>query len=210
VAIDWDAWREVGMAVSTEVPEELRPWREESLAAGLDPRQGVEALDRVLRSPLAQVVVSRQDFPALLAAHAAGSDLDRLAAAVPAGAGHPRPDLPTAYVEPTTATELALAEIWKGLLALERVGVNDNFFDLGGNSLVGLKVLASIRERLGTELLPVALFECPTIKALARALMAPEEAPDAAAEASRQRGAERRQRLARRREPGRSHEVGHG
>jgi NAD(P)-dependent dehydrogenase (short-subunit alcohol dehydrogenase family)/acyl carrier protein len=210
VAIDWDAWREVGMAASTEVPAELRAWREESLSTGLDPREGVEAFDRILRSPLPQVVVSRLDFAARLADYLAHRDLERLSAPAAAGGGHPRPDLPNAYVEASTPTERGLAEIWQEQLALREVGINDSFFDLGGNSLVGLKVLSSIKERLGAALPPVALFENPTIKALARAIEAPEDAGGEADEESRRRGAERRQRLRRRRETGRAEEVRHG
>jgi len=49
------------------------------------------------------------------------------------------------YVAPRTAEERRLAEVWSELLNVERVGANDNFFDLGGNSLLALRLFARIR-----------------------------------------------------------------
>ncbi|GAA1247403.1 hypothetical protein GCM10009665_43010 [Kitasatospora nipponensis] len=73
-------------------------------------------------------------------------------------------------VPPSTATELALAEIWQEVLGLDRVGVTDRFFDLGGNSLRAVQILSRIRSRLGVAVELEDLFARPTIAALARQL----------------------------------------
>jgi amino acid adenylation domain-containing protein len=86
------------------------------------------------------------------------------------------------FVAPRTPTEQVLAALWAGLLGVERVGAADEFFDLGGHSLLATRVVSAVRESFGVELPVRAVFEHPTLQALAaevdRALRA-----DGAAEA---------------------------
>jgi acyl carrier protein len=58
------------------------------------------------------------------------------------------------FVAPESETELALAAIWGELLGLERIGTLDNFFDLGGHSLLSVQVTARVRDRLGVRITP--------------------------------------------------------
>ncbi|GAB1510049.1 non-ribosomal peptide synthase/polyketide synthase [Actinophytocola sp. KF-1] len=81
-----------------------------------------------------------------------------------------RPDAGTPYVAPRTATEHVLAGIWAQVLGVERVGVEDNFFDLGGDSILSIGVTSRIRAVLGVELSPRHLFDTPTITGLADAV----------------------------------------
>jgi short-subunit dehydrogenase len=201
VSIDWDAWQEVGMAVETEVPAELKAWREESLKKGLSPAQGVEALERVLRSSLVQVVVSKEDFQTQVAESYAAKSLEELAAeAVEAREVHARPVLGSAYVAPRNELEEKIAGIWQEILGIDRVGVHDNFFDLGGNSLVGLKVVARIKSELQANVTGVSLFEGPTVSAFAKLLQRSEEGESSETfEDRRSRGAMRRERMRQRR-----------
>ncbi|HVR95935.1 MAG TPA: condensation domain-containing protein, partial [Thermoanaerobaculia bacterium] len=71
------------------------------------------------------------------------------------------------YVAPQTAAEQAIAEVWRQVLGLERVGIHDNFFDLGGHSLLMVNVHARLRETVAPDLDMVDLFRYPTIHALA-------------------------------------------
>ncbi|WP_206794160.1 type I polyketide synthase [Amycolatopsis sp. MtRt-6] len=82
----------------------------------------------------------------------------------------PRPDLPQPYTPPMTATERGLAEVWSSVLGVEPVGTRDNFFDLNGNSLLALQMLALVKERFGVAIPTVTLFELPTVQALAATL----------------------------------------
>jgi amino acid adenylation domain-containing protein len=69
---------------------------------------------------------------------------------------------------PRTATESAVAGIWAGVLGVERIGVRDSFFLLGGHSLNGARVVARLRDLYGIELSLRSLFAAPTLEELAR------------------------------------------
>jgi amino acid adenylation domain-containing protein len=86
--------------------------------------------------------------------------------ALPAPVGR-RPELETAYLAPRSGQEKTIAKVWRELLGVEAVGLNDNFFDLGGNSLLVVQAQARLREALGRDLPVVKLFQYPTVKALA-------------------------------------------
>jgi amino acid adenylation domain-containing protein len=213
VAIAWDAWRETGMAVATEVPEELRAWRQQNLERGLTSREGVELFERAVESRLSQVLISTLPFDLRREQNdhlGALADLERLAGLgeaeqAAAGEAHPRPALANPYVAPQSESELQIAAVWREVLGVEPVGLHDNFFELGGNSLAGLRVVQRLRERLGAGLSEVSLYEAPTVGALARMIAAPsagleKESPAGgvapAEQESRQRGERRKARLA--------------
>src|SRR5260221_2178558 len=67
------------------------------------------------------------------------------------------------YAAPTNETEAKLAAIWQDLLGLECVGINDNFFEIGGHSLLAMRVISVIRRELNVELSIRNLFVYPSI-----------------------------------------------
>ena len=71
------------------------------------------------------------------------------------------------YIEARNQTEALLVGIWREVLKRETVGVTDNFFDLGGHSLMATQVASRIREAFGVELPLQHIFETPTIGELA-------------------------------------------
>ena len=81
-----------------------------------------------------------------------------------------RPLLKAAYVLPTTEDQKLLVQIWSELLSVDRVGIYDNFFDLGGDSLLAAILLARIN-RVYTKSLPLSvIYEAPTVEQLAKAV----------------------------------------
>ena len=68
---------------------------------------------------------------------------------------------------PTTPTEHALGVIWTELLGVEQVAVDDNFFLLGGHSLMATRVLVRIKDRFGANLILRDIFDAPTLAQLA-------------------------------------------
>lgn len=89
--------------------------------------------------------------------------LDR--AALPAAGGE-RPDLSTAFAAATTRTEKLLAASWADVLGIDRVGIDDNFFDLGGNSFLSVQATSALEEQ-GLYLPIVKLYQHPTVRACA-------------------------------------------
>jgi amino acid adenylation domain-containing protein len=87
----------------------------------------------------------------------------------------PAPDYAAAaerYVAPRTPAEAALAAVWAEVLRIDRVGTEDNFFDLGGDSILGIRTAARAR-RAGVEITPRLIFEHQTIAAIAAAVCGP-------------------------------------
>jgi acyl-coenzyme A synthetase/AMP-(fatty) acid ligase/acyl carrier protein len=79
-----------------------------------------------------------------------------------------RPDLQAAFVPPRNRMEKSIAAIWQQVLGLEQVGVHDNFFDLGGHSLLMTQVYDKLQKIVDTKISMVELLEYPTISSLAR------------------------------------------
>ncbi|MCS6914978.1 MAG: SDR family NAD(P)-dependent oxidoreductase [Myxococcota bacterium] len=159
-------------------PRQGRPARtvgnrilELGLSQGILPQEGAEALERVLAGPpVPQVVVSSQDLQALLGAirtparnEAAQPSRDGL----PAVARPCRPALPTPYVAPRTDLERTIAAVWEEALGIAGIGVHDDFFDLGGHSLLLTQVISQVRRQTGAEVSLRDLFDSPTVAGLA-------------------------------------------
>ena len=117
----------------------------------------------------------------------------------------PAPDVAKSsseYVAPTSDIEQVLAEVWQEVLRRPSVGVEDNFFDLGGHSLLTVRVQAMLRERLERVVPITDLFRFPTIRTLAARLGTTEtsaEAGKVVTEAAAERADARRGAIARRR-----------
>ena len=104
-----------------------------------------------------------------------------------------------AYTAPRTETEQTIAALWSEVLGVERVGVDDNFFDLGGHSLLLVRVSRGLQEAFGREVQVIDLFKYPTVQALA-GFLSEGGAEGAAVAHSQQRGQERRDSAAGQRE----------
>ncbi|MGD1905432.1 MAG: beta-ketoacyl synthase N-terminal-like domain-containing protein [Leptolyngbyaceae cyanobacterium] len=186
VSIDWDIWQEVGMSVDlTNLPEEMAARRLEDLKAGLAPREGIEALMRVLQRGLVHAVVSTKDLEAVLAEQ---HDLSAMAAAEVTSTAaskvqptHQRPEQSVAYVAPRNAIETWIVELWQEQLGFAPIGVNDSFFELGGHSLLAVRIITRLREQYPVELsLRALLSETPTVSSLAETIS--EQLPQSNAE----------------------------
>jgi hypothetical protein len=112
----------------------------------------------------------------------------------------PAPDGGTSageYVAPQTAAEQKLAAIWVELLRCERVGINDNFFDIGGNSLLLVRLHRRIEAAFNCDIALMLLFQHPTIRTFV-SFLGGISLRENAVEVGRDRGQRRRELLTRR------------
>ncbi|HEX8694770.1 MAG TPA: non-ribosomal peptide synthase/polyketide synthase, partial [Longimicrobium sp.] len=126
-----------------------------------EPWPGVEALRAHLSARLPEYMVPGAVVPLDALPLSPNGKVDRRALPAPERAAERR------YVAPRTAAEEVLAEIWGEVLGVERVGVEDNFFGLGGHSLVATRMVSRVREAFGVEVPLRAVFEAQTVRALA-------------------------------------------
>jgi acyl carrier protein len=131
----------------TSTTRELRRALSQKLPEPLVPSVFV-TLDRLPRTPAGKV--DRQALP-----RPGGERLER----------------PARYAAPRTPLEEALAGIWAALLRRDRVGIHDNFFALGGHSLMAMRVLLRVRQAYGVDLPLRTLFETPTVAGLGLAVL---------------------------------------
>ncbi|WP_274495377.1 non-ribosomal peptide synthetase [Paenibacillus mucilaginosus] len=108
--------------------------------------------------------------------------------------------LSVTYTAPETELEAVISSVWKELLGTGRVGRDDNFFDLGGHSLLLLQVKSRLTDTLGRDIPVVDLFQYPTVSALAKHLSTGGEEPALQTQTHRERAAMRQDSLRQRRE----------
>ncbi|GAA0440365.1 hypothetical protein Acor_12830 [Acrocarpospora corrugata] len=175
VSIAWgpwqhDDWQSESLKSATALAERVRAYRQRY---GFADDAGCALLDRIVAGGHGSVLAVRQPLREVLRDWSAMVDLDALvgaATAVSLGERFPRPELRTDYAAPRTESEAAIAEIWGAYLGIDRVGVHDPFFDLGGNSLVGMAMVLAIEKELGVPIAPAVLFEHPTVAEFASAV----------------------------------------
>jgi len=172
VSLNWDLWREVGMAVKTATPDSLRERREQEMLLGIAPEEGREVFRLVMESALTRLVVSTQKLePRMELATAAGLPEPEPNTADSAMRMHSRPELSVPLVVPRSNIELALVNIWQKLLGIEPIGTQDDFFELGGDSLLAIGLISKIKEKLNKELSTASLYQASTVEKQAILLM---------------------------------------
>ncbi|HEY0170313.1 MAG TPA: acyltransferase domain-containing protein, partial [Pyrinomonadaceae bacterium] len=174
--------------------EQLTGLRGDLAELGMTAREGEEVFRHALSARgVDQLLVSTADLPARL--HATRVRFEGLRARQKqgdaAGAGtarHERPSLPNPYVAPETEMEQRIAAVWQQVLGFEPVGVEDNFFDLGGDSLVAIQVASRLKQALDMDFPVAKLYQGVTVRSLAQLLSEGED------EERRRRAAENAER----------------
>jgi acyl transferase domain-containing protein/acyl carrier protein len=163
LSVDWDAWQPA-TAIRQSAPGPLSQ-------LALRPEEGAEALRAILssRGP-EQLVVSTMDLE-VRREHVRRMRGAPRPSTTPDGTSttgrHDRRPMDTPYVAPRNALEESIAELWQGLFGLSQVGVHDNFFKLGGDSLAAIQLGTRLRDTMGVDLPINELFEEPTVAGLA-------------------------------------------
>jgi acyl transferase domain-containing protein/thioesterase domain-containing protein/acyl carrier protein len=169
-------------AGDADIAQPLSPAEERlrhNLSQGILASEGADLFFRALGLNQPQAILSSLDLNALI----------EQAAETGASAGDSeqkfqRPDLDGEYVAPDNDIERRLAGFWQELLGVDQIGVEDSFFDLGGHSLIAVRLFAQIRKTYNVDFPISVLFEAPTIRKCAELIAArgvPTEGEAAAA-----------------------------
>lgn len=151
-------------ADAVALPPPLSPAEERlrhNVGQGIRAEEGGRAFLRALALGEPEVAVTALDLEGLI------REAEVVAAPAKAEQGFGRPQIDSDYVAPETEVERRLAGFWQELLGLEKVGVEDSFFDLGGHSLIAVRLFAMVRKTFQVDLPISVLFEAPTIRKIA-------------------------------------------
>jgi acyl transferase domain-containing protein/acyl carrier protein len=186
ITICWSDWLEVGMVVKAiqkrhhgnqeKVEADIRSFANFALS----PAEGVAAFDYIMESPYRRIAVFPVDLRAMVEnvrrRHAQESNST-------GGPGEPesggklyqRPELTTKFVAPANEMEQELAGIFRKFVGIDQVGIHDDFFEMGGNSLIAVNLISMIHKKLHVKVPLSEIFNRPTIKGLSLFILGAEK-----------------------------------
>lgn len=187
ISINWDGWisQEESLFLgdhATVLDQHAVPYSD-----------ALKLFDSALASGLGQVVVSSGDLSSRIDEWRRIRSTRSVHVDAPV---HVRPALGTDYAPARSPLEKKIAAIWAEVLGIEQIGIHDNLFELGGSSLIGLRIVARLKKELNIDIRVTALFEGPTVATLAQLIEAKSApAKEETYAGSRKRGELRRKAL---------------
>lgn len=141
------------------------------------PREGVEVFKRLLAfTEFPQVVINTTDLVRDILeerpSYKKKVKKEKAEVKQESGSTYDRPQLSTPYEAPANEVEIAVSAIWQGILGIDRIGVNDTFMELGGNSLLAIQTISNVADEFDLELQPSVFFENPTVRGLSDRIVA--------------------------------------
>jgi NADPH:quinone reductase-like Zn-dependent oxidoreductase/thioesterase domain-containing protein/aryl carrier-like protein len=152
------------------LPESDAPAAKPLLAEGLLNAEGVDVFRRVLAGHTSQIVVSTRSLESRTSEGEVVVQRAQDEAPPASRPSHTRPESASAYVPPRNDLEGTICGIWEKFFRIKLIGIHDNFFDIGGDSLLAVQLVARLREAVGLDLSPHSLLETPTIAGLAEVI----------------------------------------
>jgi acyl transferase domain-containing protein/acyl carrier protein len=175
VSINWCGWAETEALLNAikNLTIDIEVDIEKQVQNAMTNQEGLDAFNRIMTTHAPQVLVSTIEISTLLE-HLNTSETSlrfQEKLAVDAKTSKillKRPQLKSDYIEPRNETEKAIAHIWQTLFGFETVGVRDDFFELGGDSLKAMTVSSKIQKELSVKIPIAVFFSSPTIEELAQ------------------------------------------
>jgi iturin family lipopeptide synthetase A len=136
----------------------------------MNPQEGAKTFELILKyCPVNQVAVSAGDLQARIDQWVKLESLEgREGGRVGQGLTRPRPDLMNPYAAPLEPLEHTLVGIWQQVMGFDKIGTKDDFFEMGGDSLKAITVIARIHQSLDVQVPLMVFFNRPTIKGLSK------------------------------------------
>ncbi|MFD2176707.1 type I polyketide synthase [Veronia pacifica] len=179
LSVNWDYWLEVGMIL--DLAERHEKITGSSMDIGILPQEGMTCFNHVLAQSLPQLIVSTADLPLLIKQRSQSVDqaISLFEQADISNEQHhfDRSNLSSDYLAPRNAVEQVLAMLWQQRLGIDAVGVNDDFLELGGDSMLALPLMADMRDALQFDLPIRALFSEQNIARIAALITDNESEP---------------------------------
>jgi acyl carrier protein len=176
ISINWGPWAEVGLAA--QATERLKDTNgtNQHLIKVIKIEQGLQILEQLLEESTPQIMVLPFDLKNLIELYPTTAGIPFLEE-ISGGDSHvtrlyARPNLRQEYVGPRNEVERKLMELWRHTLHIDRVGVHDSFFELGGDSVLASQILSSTQKAFGIRINPQDAFKAFTIERLAELLEA--------------------------------------
>ncbi|MCP5054280.1 MAG: KR domain-containing protein, partial [bacterium] len=164
VSVNWDGWRfEPGgnrdKTNRTNTPD-----------LAMTPEEGIKTFQRILYYKVNQVVVSSGDLRSRIDGWVKLKSLEKEVGSGEKNSSrlYKRPHLLTPYIAPSSQVEKKLVNIWKRFFGFDRVGVQDDFFELGGDSLKAMTVSSKIHKEFNVKIPLAEFFKNPNIKGISR------------------------------------------
>lgn len=171
ISINWGPWAEIGLAAERTEQLEAQNASTEHLVKTIKVDQGLEMLEFLMHESLSQVAVLPFDLKDLLELYpfAANMPFFQVVGMKDRGASrlYARPNLQQKYVAPRSEVEIKMAKLWEQTLHIDKVGIYDSFFELGGDSVLAAQILAKARKVYGISINPQDAFKSFTIEHLA-------------------------------------------
>ena len=169
IGVNWDSWQIM------EVTKQSKSIGSSLAELAILPEEGVNVFQRILSTnALHQIVVSTSNLQDRINQWVNLKFLQQSdkSQTTELSSSHSRPKLATSYIAPRDRTEQTIAEIWQQTLGIEQIGIEDDFFELGGDSLIAVQVINKLRETFQTELPIEAILNTGTIAKLYESIQA--------------------------------------
>jgi len=169
-SVNWDDW-EIREKQDTDVEANLSKY-------SITSQTGVEVFQRLLTlNEVSQVLVSTRDLQARIQQwikleSLRNKDFSNQENSLSL---YSRSNLKTDYVPARNQIEEIVAKTWEKALGIEKIGIYDNFFDLGGSSLISIQIISQLQKELNIHIPVVSIYEKPTISSLAELLSSNEQ-----------------------------------
>jgi thioester reductase-like protein len=163
LSINWDTWIDTGMLL--KAIGKMQKGMAEFFKEGLTSAEGVECFGRLLQANEPQIAVSTKDLKKEMELISKEFNANRVKNLLNSGRKYPRTEMSSEYAAPSNEAERKIASIWEELFRIDKVGMNDNFYELGGDSLIAFSLVSELQKHFVINVTDI--YDFPTISALA-------------------------------------------
>ncbi len=169
ISINWSLWKETGMGINTLLPNNMQKEQNERLKTAITNSEGIEAFNKIADTKgIPQILVSPFNIESKNNTETDKKENSNIEISDQTDDNFfERPDIDSEYDPPQDHEEKILVRIWENVLGIKGIGINDNFFKLGGHSLNVTQVISRLNKEFNTSCSLTVIFENNTVKELA-------------------------------------------